>query len=261
MGGAVHVGDCAALLPTLGISPQLILTSPPYDNLRNYGGYEFDFDNVADALIPVIPEGGILVWVVADASIKGSETGTSFRQALGFMERGLRLHDTMIYEKAGLRSWAKNRYLQCFEYMFVFSKGAPKAANMIEDRPNKTAGTVGRRPLAMGRASDEIMKHTGPRIATKEFGKRSNIWRIPAGHNQSAPDYPLAHDHPAIFPLNLARDHIATWTDPGDLVLDPMAGSGTTLKAAKDLGRDFLGIEIHGPYADIARTRLGYPDG
>ena len=77
----------------------LVITSPPYDDLRNYKGYSFDFESIAKELFRVVKEGGVVVWVVGDATVDGSETGTSFRQALFFKEVGFNLHDTMIYMK------------------------------------------------------------------------------------------------------------------------------------------------------------------
>lgn len=245
---ALYCGDLVDVLAKVDVAPDLILTSPPYDNLRDYGGHGFNFDRVADALVKVMSPGSILVWVVADATVDGSETGTSFRQALGFMDRGLNLHDTMIYEKAFITNPRPEYYYQGFEFMFVFSKSEIATFNPIIDRPNiyqgeKSYGTsFGRDPS--GKAHP--VKNP-PVTVTPQKGKRQNIWRY------SNNGYPK---HPAVFPLLLARDHIRTWTNPGGLVLDPMAGSGTTLRAAKDLGRSSIGIEVHQPYVDLIRRRM-----
>ena len=253
----IHVGDCADVLPKLGISPNLILTSPPYDNLRNYGGHVFDFERVADALVAVMPKGGVLVWIVADATVEGSETGTNFRQALGFVERGLRLHDTMIWHKNNPGSWNPNRYQQDWEYMFVFSKDTPGVANMIKDRSTLTAGRVWRSRVSKGRMDTNGGKRTfrNKLHSVADKALRSGVWYIPVVpmiENRNGQTY----KHPATFPYALAADHIRTWTNPGDLVLDPMAGSGTVLRAAKDLGRRYCGIEIHAPYVDIIHKRM-----
>ena len=251
-------GDCADVLPALGAKANLILTSPPYDNLRTYGGHGFDFERVADACVAALAPGGVIVWVVADATVDGSETGTSFRQALGFIERGLRLHDTMIYERAIAINPTPNRYGQTSEWMFVFSNGAPATANLLYDRPNTEPGRFRLTKHPSGRdkngARPGVFVSGG--FTRAEYGRRNNIWRYAVGLHHQAPDYLDAHKHPAIFPYALARDHIATWTNPGDLVLDPMAGSGTTLRAAKDLGREYLGVEIHAPYIDLIEGRL-----
>ena len=248
-------GDAVDGLPTLDVQADLILTSPPYDNLRTYGGHGFDFDRVADTCVGALAEGGVLVWVVADATVDGSETGTSFRHALGFMDRGLKLHDTMIYERAFNGPWVANRYDQVFEYMFVFSNGSPSTANIIADKPNAWAGDHRKHKGALGRTHDQIV-HSPRDVTVGEFGRRMNIWRYGVGKYKSAPDFLDAHDHPAIFPLQLALDHITTWTNPGDLVIDPMAGSGTVSRAAKNLGRNSVAIEIHEPYVDIIRRCL-----
>lgn len=251
----LYHGDCVDVLKELDTKVDLVVTSPPYDKLRDYGGTEFNFDGIADALVSVLADGGVIVWVVNDATVKGSESGTSFRQALGFMDRGLNLHDTMIFEKNGMSWPSPIRYHQVFEYMFVFSKGKPKTFNIIKDRPNKYR----KRWSSKGaeRRKDGTLKERVRPTEYDEFGGRWNIWKYSVGgQGQSAPDYIKAHDHPAIFPYQLAYDHIVSWSNEGDTVMDPMAGSGTVLKAAKMLGRKSIGVEIHQPYCDIIVDRI-----
>jgi DNA modification methylase len=225
-------------------SVDLVVTSPPYDNLRTYNGYSFDFESIAKELARVLKPGGVIVWVVGDATIQGSETGTSFRQALHFKELGLNLHDTMIWEKTG-RLPTQDRYYAIFEYMFVFSKGKPKSLNFICDHKNAQSGQVRQKDATINK---------GKRVAgsgvfvTKAFSRRPNIWKIHNAGNKSG--------HPAIFPLQLANDHIATWSDVGDLVYDPFTGSGTTGLAAKKLARRFIGSEISADYAQAAIERI-----
>lgn len=231
----------------------LTVTSPPYDNLRTYNGHaEFDFEEVARQLYRVTKPGGVVVWVVGDATINGSETGTSFRQVLYFMECGFNLHDTMIYEKAGTLP-SSNRYTQEFEFMFVFSKDVPKTFNQIMDRKNKWGGekTFGKSSF---RDKDGSLKVSGQREINK-IGKRSNIWRYANGFGFGQSDA-IAYGHPATFPEALANDHILSWSNPGDLVLDCFAGSGTTLKKAKELGRRYIGIDSGFEYCQLARKRL-----
>ena len=249
----LYAGDCAEVLPLLDISPGLVLTSPPYDEIREYGGDIFDFDRVADAIVDVMPEGGVLVWVVADGTVDGSRTGTSARQTLGFLDRGLRLHDSLVFEKSQSLNWTPNRYCQTHETMQVFSRGRPAVANILEDKPNVTAGRR-ERAHTQGLVRGKRLKHDRT-ITIGEYGRRGSVWRYNVGANHTAPDYPN-HGHPAPFPLALARDHIMTWTRPGDLVLDPMAGSGTTLRAAADLGRHAVGIEIYDKYVQGAAGRI-----
>ena len=254
----LYHGDCAEVLPAAGVKADLILTSPPYDNLRTYGGHGFDFDRVADACVGALTDGGVLVWVVADATIDGSETGTSFRQALGFMERGLKLHDTMIYEKALAVNPTPQRYGQAAEWMFVFSKGKPSTSNLICDRPNTEPGRfrLTKHPTGRNRNGERPGTLVAGGYTRAEYGRRTNVWRYAVGLHHTAPDDLTAHHHPAIFPLALAKDHVRTWTNPGDVVLDPMAGSGTTLRAAKDLGRLAVGVEIHADYLPIITGRM-----
>ena len=231
----------------------LTVTSPPYDNLRTYKGYSFDFEPIARELYRITKEGGVVVWIVGDATIKGNETGTSFRQALYFKEIGFNLWDTMIYQKTPRAGCGNNRgYWQNFEYMFVFSKGQPKSINLICDRPNKT--TIGKhkgtKRLSNGEIIDVIRGGYG------EFGRRTNVWTYSTGKGHSTKDE-VAFKHPAIFPETLAEDHILSWSNKDDLVFDPFMGSGTTAKAAHNLGRFFLGFEVSEEYCKIIEERLG----
>lgn len=231
----------------------LTVTSPPYDNLRTYNGYKFDFEPIAKELYRVTKKGGVVVWVVGDATIKGSETGTSFRQALYFKECGFNLHDTMIYEKAGCSYPSRNRYNQIFEYMFILSRDKPATNNLIKDRQNKWAGqyTFGN---SSNRQRNGKMKSSGKRII-KDIGTRDNIWRFVNGFGWGQSDN-TAFAHPAIFPEQLAHDHIYSWSNEGDLVFDPFMGSGTTAKMAYLLKRKWIGCDISQEYVDIANERL-----
>jgi site-specific DNA-methyltransferase (adenine-specific) len=234
----------------------LTVTSPPYDNLRDYEGYTFDFEAIARELYRVTKQGGVVVWVVGDATFNGSETGTSFRQALYFMELGFNLHDTMIYQKPGMRYPDATRYHSVFEYMFVFSKEFLSTFNPIEDRVNKWAGgKIARKSQVRG--TDGVMRENSayrndPNRVVQDVGRRNNIWVIESGSENAKGD----KKHPAMFPEKLARDHIISWSNPGDLILDPMCGSGTTLKMARQTGRDFIGIDMSEKYIKIAEKRV-----
>jgi len=234
----VHLGDCLEVMKKLPDNCiDLTVTSPPYDNLRDYNGYSFDFEGIAKELFRVTKKGGVVIWVVGDATINGSETGTSFKQALFFKEIGFNLHDTMIYEKNSSSFPARAnsaRYTQIFEYMFIFSKGTPKAS-LICDKKNKWAGF-----------KDFSGKLKNP---VPDYSPRTNIWKYTTSLNDKT-------DHPAVFPEKLAKDHIISWSNENDIVLDPFLGSGTTAKMAKQLGRNFIGIEISKEYCEIANKRL-----
>jgi len=235
-------------------SIDLTVTSPPYDNLREYNSYIFDFETIAKELYRVTKKGGVVVWVVGDATINGSETGTSFKQALYFKDIGFNLHDTMIYEKNNFSNPSSNRYHQIFEYMFVLSKGKPKTFNPIKDKVNKYAGETswGKNTV---RQKDGTLKERDKKIIS-EIGMRNNIWKFNVGKGFSAKD-DLSFKHPAIFPEKLAEDHIRSWSNEGDIVLDPMCGSRTTCKMAKKLNRHYIGIDISDKYCDLARLRVG----
>jgi DNA modification methylase len=238
-------GDCLEVMKKMpDKSVDLVLTSPPYDNLRDYQGYKFDFENIAKELFRIIKQGGVVVWVVGDATINGSETGTSFKQALYFKEIGFNLHDTMIWEKHSFNHDPRNkRYKQHFEYNFILSKGKPKTYNEIKDVPVKNAG---KRYKSSKRLPNGNIRDYGY-ITMNDFQARSNIWKI--GQDTK-------NKHPAPFPEKLANDHILSWSNEGDIILDPMNGSGTTTKMAKILKRNYIGIEISEKYCEIARQRL-----
>ena len=228
----------------------LTVTSPPYDNLRTYNGYDFDFESIAKELFRVTKQGGVVVWVVGDATINGSETGTSFRQALYFKEIGFNLHDTMIFRKTSGGAVGSNYcYWQSFEFMFVFSKGRPKTITLIKDKKNVTAGredTVIKKNIEVG----SRLHRKG--IVTQEFGIRENIWDYNIGFISGGD----STEHPAPFPEKLARDHIYSWSNEGDLVYDPFVGSGTTAKMAHLQKRNWIGSEISKEYCELAEKRI-----
>ncbi len=239
-------------------SIDMTLTSPPYDNLRDYNGYTFDFEGIAKELFRITKPGGVVVWVVGDETINGSETLTSFKQAIYFKELGFNVHDTMIYQKNGYPFPPKNRYYQVFEYMFVFSKGKPKTTNLIADKPNRSYGkkvvsSTQRQPD--GTTIKISANKTNPNRQVKEFGVRTNVWLYSPGYMKSTKDK-IAYKHPAQFPEQLAQDHIISWSNEGDIVLDPMAGSGTTLKMAIKNNRNYIGFEISKEYVDIINKRI-----
>jgi len=244
----IHCGDNCDLLGQLPRECiDLVVTSPPYDDLRTYGGHSWDFFGVAWQLKRVLKPGGVIVWVVADATKDGSESGSSMRQCLHFQQLGLKIHDTMIYRKSNPIPLTHNRYEQEWEYAFVLSLGKPKTWNPILKK-NKTAGkavnwsTRAVEDGAARRCRDET-------TIANETGYIGNIWEYPVGVDALG-------DHPAPFPEKLAKDHIISWSNVGDVVLDPFSGSGTTAKAAKELGRRFLGLEINPEYCAIAERRI-----
>jgi DNA modification methylase len=244
-------------------SVDLTLTSPPYDDLRTYNkhisgnktefnGYSFPFEQIAKELFRITKKGGVLVWVVGDATNKGSETGTSFRQALFLKDCGFDLYDTMIYQKTGTPFPQKTRYNQTFEYMFVFSKGKPNQFNPIMKK-NATAGAVRHSRKFRNTDGEMVAAFNGKPI--NEYGIENNIWLIKNGMNKSTKDE-VAFKHPAIFPEELALKHIITWTKENDLVYDPFMGSGTTAKLAIQLGRNWIGSELDEEYSKICLERI-----
>lgn len=248
----LHLGNCLDILQTIKTdSIDLTVTSPPYDNLRTYKDTldwgDHVWKPVLAELFRVTKEGGVVVWVVGDATIKGSETGTSFRQALYAMECGFNLHDTMIWQKPGFSAVGalKTRYAPVFEYMFIFTVGKIKTFNPIKDRPNKVSGTI-TGTIMCADGTRKRMSNEGK--SRKPYGQRFNIWNITQVNTNDL--------HPAMFPEVLAHDHIISWSNEGDTVLDPFMGSGTTGKMAVQLGRKFVGIECVPEYHALSKTRI-----
>ena len=221
----------------------LTVTSPPYDNLRKYKGFEFNYKAMLEELYRVTKAGGVVVWIVNDATIDGSETGTSFKQALYAKEIGFNLHDTMIYAKNNPIPLTHNRYEQQFEYMFIFSKGKPKTFNPIK----KANIHAGKNKTGTHRLNSDSLKQMNKQEKVKDFSIKNNIWFYSVNKGSTTKDV-IAHKHPAIFPEQLAEDHILSWSNKGDIVLDPMCGSGTTCKMAYLNNRNFIGIDMSEEY-------------
>lgn len=248
----IYYDDCRNKLRDLiekGVKVDLTVTSPPYDDLRKYGGIEKFDESVWSELIPLLyditNDGGVVVWIINDKTDKGSETGTAFKQALKFMECGFNLNDTMIWQKTNPMPQVKQpRYNQSFEYMFVFSKGKPKTFNPIME-PCKCANQdYDSTCKNIGGENGRTEKH----FKINKEKVKSNVWNIAIAQNKTK--------HPAVFPMQLAIDHIKSWSNEGDMVLDPFMGSGTTAIAAKNLKRNFIGIDIKYEYCKMAEERL-----
>lgn len=246
-------GDCLKRMKQIPDgSIDMVLTSPPYDNLRDYDNMIWN-DKIWKLCIVsiarLLKEGGVCVWIVNDATIEGSETGTAFRQALYFMDQGLKLNDTMIWMKPGFTATGAlpYRYAQVFEYMFVFTKGHAGTFNPIKDRrakPSVISGDLRQKDGTMKKKSNQ-----GRAIAPDGYAQRFNVWYMNTENNNTL-------KHPAVFPLRLACDHIMSWSNKGDVILDPFMGSGTTGVACKLLDRSFIGIEISKEYFKIAKKRI-----
>lgn len=246
----IHCGDCIALMKRIEPnSIDLVVTSPPYDTLRNYNGFLFTFEKIVAGLLSVLKDHGVVAWVVGDKIENGNRSLTSFRQAIYFQEHGFKIHDIMIYQKKNTPFMRSNAYTNCYELMIVLSKKGPKTFNpiMVGTRRN------GYEMLPHNKKADGINKKTLGEL--KETKVKNNIWQYAVGLGGTTRDK-IAFTHPAIFPEKLAEDQILSWTNEGDIVLDPMCGSGTTCKMAMVNNRHYIGIDISEEYCKIARQRL-----
>ncbi|MBO58137.1 MAG: restriction endonuclease [Euryarchaeota archaeon] len=230
-------------------SIDLTVTSPPYDSLRDYNGYTFDCASVAQGLFRVTKEGGVVVWVVADKIKNGNKSLTSFKQAILFQDVGFNVHDVMIYRKKNTPFMRSNAYTNCYEFMFVFSKGKPKTFNPL------TTETVrqGVEMMPTNKGPDGINNKVPGKL--NDSKTKINIWDYAVGLHGTTSDK-IAFQHPAVFPEKLAEDHILSWSNKGDLIFDPMCGSGTTCKMAAKNGRNYIGCDVSEEYLEIARERL-----
>lgn len=258
----VQLGDSSIILKKIPNNViDLVVTSPPYEDLRKYNNssvWNFDiFKEIAKQLVRILKKGGIIVWVAGDKTKNGSESGVSFKQVLYFMELGLNLHDTMIFEKNTSTFPARkngSRYTQIFEYMFVLSKGKPKTANLICDKKNAWGGVTTWGNM-WNRNNDDTLVKTDHKISIPMYSPRNNIWKYKVGKGLEKGKGGVK-EHPAVFPLQLAKDHILSWTNKNDIVLDPFIGSGTTGIACKELGRNYIGIDIDKEYYNLAISRI-----
>ena len=254
----LYNGDCNTLLEQMvdnNLQVDMVMTSPPYDDIKNYNNtnsWNFEvFKKTADNLVKVLKNGGVIVWVVADKTDKGSESGTSFRQALYFKDLGLNIHDTMIYRKLNYVPLTHNRYEQEFEYMFCFSKGKPKTFNPIKI-PCKWAGTETWGKASFYKTDDDELTQ-GSKKVINDTKIKGNIFEYHTGSTTDSKKY----KHPAMYPLQLAKDQIQSWTNENDIVLDPFMGAGTTGQACLELNRNFIGCEIVDKYFDMCKERFG----
>ena len=246
----LYVADCVEFMAGMDADMvDLTVTSPPYDNLRHYNGYSFDFEGVARGLYRVTKAGGVVVWVVGDKIDGGRRTLSSFRQGLFFQEIGFRMHDVMIYRKKNTPFMRSNAYTSAYEFMFVLSKGSPKTFNPLKEPTVRS----GYEMLPHNKGPDGVNSKVLREL--KKEKTRTNIWAYAVGMGGTTRDK-VAFRHPAVFPEKLAGDHIRSWTEPGDLVFDPMCGSGTTPKMARLAGRDYIGVDISPEYVAIAEQRM-----
>ena len=249
----LRCGDCLELMKDIPDgSVDLTVTSPPYDNLRTYNGFSWDFENTARELLRITKNGGVVVWIVGDSyDKKGSETLTSFKQALFFKEIGFNVHDTMIYQKNSYPFPPSNRYYQQFEYMFVLSKGKPKTANLLRQKTKWRKDTNQVSTCRNADGSTSAMKYE----KGKEDRILDNVWLINTGYMRTTKDK-FAYKHPAMFPEELCEKHILSWSNEGDIIFDCFMGSGTTGKMAVLNNRNFIGIELDEGYFQIAKQRI-----
>lgn len=244
-----YTADCVDFMASMPDECiDLVVTSPPYDNLRDYKGYSFAFEQIVEGLFRILKKGGVVVWVVGD-KINGGRSLTSFRQGIYFQETGFNMHDVMIYQKKNTPFMRSNAYTNAYEFMFVLSKGKPKTFNPLKEKTVRNGFEM----VVFNKGTDGVNKKNLKELKTEKT--KTNIWRYAVGLGGTTSDR-IAFQHPATFPEKLAQDHILSWSNEGDLVFDPMCGSGTTCKMAFLFNRKYLGVDISDEYIHIAKTRL-----
>lgn len=258
-------GDCVEVLSTFPDEfVDITISSPPYGKIRDYAnGNSYNFLLLAEQLYRVVKEGGLVAWIRNDTVEDGSKTGDTFKQTIEFMNVGFNLYDVLIWEKSGVSYPANGRYTGIHEYIILLSKGKPKVFNPIKDVPKLWEGSWGKLTTRNqdGSLTYQNLENEGKaksgRDDTGKYGykQRTTIWKINNGFGFNTKDE-IAKEHPAIFPETLCHDIIVSWSNEGDLVLDPFCGSGTTLKMAKILNRNYIGIDISQRYCDISKQRV-----
>lgn len=246
----IHEGECSKVMsgwPADCID--MVLTSPPYADLLNYRGFKFDLAAIARQLFRVLKDGGVMVWVIGDKTVDYSRQMIPYTHAFGLRDAGFCIYDVMIYSKPAGRYMNRYRYPNVYEHMIVASKGKPKTFNPIMVKTKKPGDS--RNTTILHRDADN--NRTLGYRTTAEERPHDNIWKYSPGFG--AVDR-YAFEHPAVFPEKLARDQIISWSNPNDIVLDPMCGSGTTLKMARVYGRRYAGIDVAPEYLEIVRRRL-----
>ena len=249
MDSGLYSANCVDFMANIEAnSIDLTVTSPPYDNLRDYQGYAFPFEKIAENLFRITKKGGIVVWVFGD-KINGGRSLTSFRQGIFFQEIGFQMHNIMIYQKRNTPFMRSNAYTNCYEFMFVLSKGAPKTFNPLKELTVRNGPEM----LVHNKGADGVNKKVLKEL--KKEKTKNNIWNYAVGWGGTTSDK-IAFEHPAIYPEKLAEDHILSWSNKGDMVFDPMCGSGTTCKVAYLHNRKYIGVDISEDYIAIAKQRL-----
>lgn len=248
-------GDACEILPTIRESSvDLTVFSPPYDGLRDYKGKpSFDMAVLGREILRVTKEGGVCCMVIQDATKNGAKSLTSFRTACLFADLGWRLFECCIYSRAGVPgAWWTKRFRVDHEYIFIFTRGDglprrfDKTSLMVE---SKYAGITAGGTKRTTKGDFVAIKKT----VISPLKCRGTIWHYAASNTERNK---TKSEHPATYPDSLARDIISCFSKEGDLVLDPMMGSGTTGIASVNMGRRFLGIEISVQYMEIAKRRF-----
>jgi hypothetical protein len=252
---AILLGDALEILSRIPAgSIPLTLFSPPYDGIRDYGkNWSLDYKTLGRLLFGATCDGGVCAVVIGDGTKDFAKSLTTFRWAVDWVDNtGWRLFECCIYSRHGNPgAWWTQRFRVDHEYILIFFKGDrlrcfDKTALMI---PSKHAGKV---YSGTDRLTNGGFKKIEPK-AVNDLKCRGTIWGYATSNSEGNR---TKLEHPATFPDRLADDLIHCFSKPGDLVFDPMCGSGTTCVMAAKAKRDYLGIEINPEYHSIAMKRI-----
>jgi site-specific DNA-methyltransferase (adenine-specific) len=250
----IYCTDCVEGMKQIpGSSIDLVVTSPPYDSIRNYNGFTFDLHATGQGIHRVLRDGGIAAMVLQDQTSNFGKSLTSFRTVLDWCDNiGFKLFECVIYRKYGPEgAWWRNRFRVDHEYMPIFLKG--NRPNYFDKEPLKIPSKHGGKVMtgSGSRRTDGKTNHAVTRMINPTKC-RGTVWDyLMAGDKD-----PIKRKHPAPFPDQIPKDFIGCFCPPGGIVLDPFMGCGSTAMAALALGRRFIGFEISPEYCSLAEERM-----
>lgn len=252
--GHLSIADAIEHASTLASdSVDLVLFSPPYDGVRDYrGNWTLDLPALGSELLRVVKDGGFAVMVIADGTKNQRKSMTTFRTAVAWEDAGWSLFESVIYSRDGRPgAWWATRFRVDHEHILMFYKGKRPRPVTHHDGLRVPSKHAGKKWTGTQRLTDGTLVKTSATVAADKC--RGTIWHYATSNSEGNR---TKAKHPATFPDALARDVILALSAPGDVVYDPMMGSGTSVVIAAQEGRRWLGNDFFAEYVEIAQQRL-----